>query len=303
LVDLFYIVAATLSTSPPIIIASLGMLFAEKVGEFNIGMEGIMLTSATSTYIVEVTTKNLPLTIIIGPIVGAVFGIALSFLQIRFRVDQIILGIGVILLGIGLDPYLAGLLPQGVIGSPVPTLPRLSIPFLSGTPALVLDQNIVVYLAIIAIPAVWVITKKTFFGLKMAAVGENPKGSDVVGVEIFKVKFLGLLTSCVLGGFAGSYFIYGLLGGWIVGITGGTGFLAIAIVRIGNWNPLLVGAYAIFISGLFSFQFLGELVLANIPSEFFLALSYVLSIVAITIVNVTGRKHGPGALGIGYKRE
>jgi ABC-type uncharacterized transport system permease subunit len=303
LVDPYYIVAAALATSPPIILASLGMLFAEKVGEYNIGMEGIMLTSATSTYVVELTTGNILVAVVVGPVVGFIFGIILGYLQITRRVDQIILGIGVILLGTGLDPYLASLLPQGEAGSPVPTIPRLNLVPGNSAFSLVLNQNIVVYLSIVAIPIVWLITTKTFFGLKMSAVGENPRGSDVVGVQVFKVKYVSLIISCILGGIAGSYFIYGLLGGWIVGVTAGTGFLAIAIVRIGNWHALIVGAYAIIISVLFSFQFLGEIVFGNIPSEFFLALSYILSIAAIVFVNVIGRKHGPAALGVAYKRE
>jgi ABC-type uncharacterized transport system permease subunit len=148
----------------------------------------------------------------------------------------------------------------------------------------------------------WFFTSRTFFGLKMTAAGENPAGSDAVGVDVFKTKAICLIVSCVLGGFAGGYFIYGMIGGWIVGITGGAGFLAIAIVRIGNWDVRYVGIYSIIVSALFSFQFLGQIVFGNIPSEVFQSMSYVISIVVVVLTNSIGKRTGPAALGIPYKR-
>ena len=98
--------------------------------------------------------------------------------------------------------------------------------------------------------------------------------------------------------------MYGILGGWIVGITGGVGFLAIAVVRIGKWNPLLVGIYAVILSVLFSFQYLAQIVFGNIPGEFFLSMSYLISIVSVVLTNRFGKSAaGPAALGIPYKRE
>ncbi|KKL17874.1 hypothetical protein LCGC14_2481170 [marine sediment metagenome] len=230
MIDLTPILFAGLIAAPPIVFASLGQIFCEKTGEFNIGMEGIMLVSATTTYIVALLTKSLLLSVVTGPLVGAVFGIILAFLQIKLRCDQIILGLGVILLGIGLDPYLVGFLPEGMVGRPVPTLPPARIPFLSDLAwaEFIFGQNVVVYLSILAIPCSWIVLNKTFLGLKLAATGENPKGSDVVGIKVFKNKFIGLLVSCMLGGVAGGYFIYGIAGSWIVGITGGVGFLSLA---------------------------------------------------------------------------
>jgi ABC-type uncharacterized transport system permease subunit len=224
-------------------------------------------------------------------------------MQIRLKVDQVILGVGVILLGLGLDPFIVGLIPQGE-GHPVSTIPRLNIiPSSVSNLSLIANQNLIVYLSLIAIPVTWFIIKRTFVGMKMTAVGENPRGSDVVGIHVFRVKFAGLLVSCILAGFAGSYLIYGLLGSWIIDITAGTGFVALAIVRIGNWNPIYVGLYALLIAGLRSFQFLGQIALGGVPAEFFLGMTYALSIIAIAIVNKRGRKLGPDALGTPYNRE
>jgi simple sugar transport system permease protein len=305
MVDLSPILFAGFLTAPPIIFASLAQILCEKTGEYNIGIEGIMLVSATSTYMVGLLTKSLLVSILTGPCIGALFGIILGFLQIRLRWDQIVLGLGVILLGIGLDPYLASFLPEGMVGRPVATLPPLKLFFLSEIPSLafVFGQNVLVYLSLLAIPITWIVMKKTFFGLKIAATGENPRGSDVVGIRVFRTKFIGLLISCTLGGLAGGYFIYGIAGSWIVGITGGTGFLSLAIVRIGNWNPLLVGVYSIFVSMLFGFQYLGQLAYGQVPPEFFMALTYILSIVVIVVVNHFTKEQGPRALGIPYKRE
>ena len=305
MIDFVPILFAGFIAAPPIIFASLGQIFCEKTGEFNIGMEGIMLVSATTTYMVALLTKSLVLSVLTGPLVGALFGMVLGFLQIRLGCDQIILGLGVILLGIGLDPYLAGFLPEGMVGRAVPTLPPVRIPVLSDVAwaEFIFEQNAFVYVSILAIPCSWIVMKKTFFGLKIAAVGENPKGSDVVGIKVLRYKFIGLLVSCMLGGMAGGYFIYGIAGSWIVGITGGVGFLSLAIVRIGNWNALLVGAYSLFASVLFGFQYVGQLAFGQIPSEFFMAQTYILSIFIIVIVNHFTKEQGPRALGIPYRRE
>jgi simple sugar transport system permease protein len=301
MVDLATVIYAALLTCPPILLSSLGMTICERAGEYNIGMEGIMLVAATSTYLVALVTGSQPLTILTGPLVGLAFGVSLTILQLRLRLDQIILGLGVILFGTGMDPYLAGFLPVAMVGNAVPTLPRLGI-FANSSVAFLVNQNIFVYISLAAIPVAWFITSRTFFGLKMTAAGENPAGSDAVGVDVFKTKATCLIVSCILGGFAGGYFIYGMIGGWIVGITGGAGFLAIAIVRIGNWDVRYVGIYSIIVSALFSFQFLGQIVFGNIPSEVFQSMSYVISIVVVILTNSIGKRAGPAALGIPYKR-
>jgi simple sugar transport system permease protein len=281
------------------------MVFAEKAGEFNIGMEGIMLTAATSTYLVQLTTNSLLLGILIGPVVGFLFGIFLSISQIRLKADQTVLGLAIILFGIGIDPYLANLAPSMLVGAGVDRIPRLQVPSLSNVPLLSIlsNQNIVVYLSFLAIPIVWLVLNRTFYGMKAVATGESPRGSDLVGVKVYKIKYINLIVSCIIGGIAGGYFIYGLLGGWIIGITGGTGFLAIAITRISNWNAILTGLYSILVSFLFSLQFLGQIALGGVPSELFLALSYLVSIVVVVIVNMRSKKSGPGSLGLPYKRE
>lgn len=302
MIDLPTVLFAAFLTSPPIILSSLGMNVCERAGEYNIGMEGIMLIAATSTYVVAMMTRNLLLSILIGPLVGLVFGIYLSILQVRLRVDQTILGLGVILFGTGMDPYLAKFTPVGMMGRAVPTLPRLGI-IQNSYWSFILDQNIFVYISLAAIPVAWLLMNRTFFGLKMAAAGEHPAGSDVVGIQVFKTKTISLVVSCILGGLAGGYFIYGILGSWIVGITGGVGFLAIAIVRIGNWDPLYVGIYSIIVSVLFGLQFLGQIVFGNIPAEFFMSISYVVSIIVVVLTNAIGKRTGPTALGIPYKRE
>jgi simple sugar transport system permease protein len=278
------------------------MTVCERTGEYNIGMEGIMLVAATSTYLVALVTRNLALSILIGPLVGLAFGVSITILQVRLRLDQTILGLGIILFGTGMDPYLAGFLPERMVGNSVPTLSRVGF-FANSYWSFLLNQNIFVYISLAAIPVAWFLMSRTFFGLKMAAAGENPGGSDVVGVEVFKTKAIGLIVSCILGGFAGGYFIYGIVGNWIVGVTGGVGFLAIAIVRIGNWDPRYVGIYSIIISILFSFQFLGQIVFGNIPGEIFQSMSYVISIVVVVLTNSLGKRTGPAALGIPYKRE
>jgi len=302
MVDIATVLYAAFLTCPPILLSSLGMTVCERAGEYNIGMEGIMLVSATSTYLIALVSQNLALAILTGPLIGLAFGVALTILQLRLRLDQIILGLGVILFGKGMDPYLAGFLPVAMVGNSVATLPRIGI-FTNSPWAFILDQNLFVYISLAAIPVAWFLTTRTFFGLKIAAAGENPVGSDAVGVDVFKTKAICLIVSCILGGFAGGYFIYGMIGGWIVGITGGAGFLAIAIVRIGNWDVRYVGIYSIIVSALFSFQFIGQIVFGNIPSEVFQSISYVISIVVVVLTNSIGKRAGPAALGIPYKKE
>lgn len=223
--------------SPFYTFAGLGEIVAEKSGVVDLGLEGIMLMSLFSTYAVDLLTKNIWLAVLVALGVAGVMGAFFAYLSVGLKVDQIVLGLAIYLLGLGLSFVLAS--DFSVPAAPVNIGP-IFIPYLSTIPIIgpvLFKQNILVYFSFLMVVLVSYFLNRTPFGLRVKAVGEDPKAADNMGINVSKVRFLATLFGAVMAGLAGAYFFIGFLQSFQFDIIAGRGFVALVMIYFANWDP------------------------------------------------------------------
>jgi simple sugar transport system permease protein len=285
----------------PVLWAALGETINERAGVFNVGIEGVMLISAFAAGFGLRYTSSPLLALFFAIVAGALCGAVLSALYITRRADQIVTGILFNLAAAGLttvlfDSYLAE------ARTPL-TFHSLPVPVLNSIPVVgvLFDQPALGYLAFVMAPVVFFVMRRTWMGLYLNAIGERPLAAEAAGVAVVPLRWLALMAGSMLVGVGGGTLVLDFAGRFVPGMTGGQGFIAIAVVVLCRWNPIaMIGGAALF--GLAtSLQFALQLMpsLSQVPNEVWLALPYVAAIVAISIAK--GSRF-PTALGIPYAR-
>lgn len=234
------IFSTTLRLSPLYLFAGLGEIVTEKSGVANMGIEGIMLMSLFTTYAVDLTTGNPWLAILAALGVAGLIGVIFALLAVQMRLDQIVVGLAVYLSGIGLSFVLFNTFAGTRTLPAFVNIPNVHIPYLSDIPVvgqILFQQNILVYFALALVVLVSYFLGRTSLGLRVRAVGENPKAADNMGVNVLKVRFLAVLFGAVLAGLAGAYFNVGFLQNFQFDIISGRGFIALAMIYFANWGP------------------------------------------------------------------
>ncbi len=293
---------------PLLLYTSLGEIIAEKSGVVNLGVEGLMLMAAVSSFSVDYVTKNPWLGVLASLGVVAVLGLLFGFLTITLYVDQVVAGLGMYLFGLGFSGILFGIFSGGSLGaglSSVPTIGRINIPILSSLPVIgtvLFSQNLLVYLAIVLVPSVYYLLRRTGLGLRIRAVGENPKAADSMGVSVVKVRYIAILTGAILAGVSGAYLAVGDTGSFQVGYTLGRGFVALAMVYLANWNPFKA-FLAVFVYDLVdSAQTAVVIATPSLASSSYL-LSLLPYLFVIAMIPILGRKaRAPKYLTVPYKK-
>ena len=298
------LIESTLVTATPIILAVLGLTFAERSGVLNVGMEGIMLMSASTGFTVAAITGSLAMGLVAALIMGIALGGIIAFLSISLCVDQVILGIGIWFLGLSLSNYIWWSIifnTRGVVY--LTPFPRLSIPFVSDIPIIgvIGEQNWMVYAALILVFVTYFVLNKTVFGLRVSGVGQNPMGADLIGVRVFLLRYVCVIICGFFAGLAGSFFTLGQTGSWTNNITAGDGWIAIAMVRLGRWNPFWGTVGALIFGFFIKIQFILQLSISGLPYEVFLALPYTIGII-ILVISSKFKGAEPKSLGIPYRR-
>jgi simple sugar transport system permease protein len=306
--------SSVLRLTVPIGFAALGGIFAERAGIINIGIEGFLILAALSSVI---AARRLPwagvdgpaalwLAFLVGVLVSVLAAAVFAVLTVRYRSNQVIAGLAVWLVSLGLAPFVTLTIFES--SSPtVDTLGTWTIPVLSELPGVgpvLFDASPVVYLLLVATPLCWYTLRYTRLGRRIRACGENPKALDTAGVSVSRVRYVGVLLSGVLAGIGGAGFTMGQLGTFVaVGQTsiGGRGFLGIVAYLFGNYNPLAaVGGAALF-AGFDSLQLrLQQIGALDVPSELFGALPFVVVLLTLALVKQT---RIPAALGEYYDDE
>lgn len=236
------ILSQSVTLLPLLLFASLGELVAEKSGVVNLGVEGLMLMAAFSSFAVARLTNDAWIGILTSIIVVAIIGFVFSFLTITLCVDQIVVGLGIYLFGFGFSDVLYGSMFGSSLGgtASVTTIKPIGIPVLSNIPYIgqvLFNQNLLVYLSLILVPLVSLFLAKTSIGLRIRAVGENPRAADTMGINVHRMRYLATIIGSILSGLSGAYLAVGQLGYFQFGYTAGRGFIALAMVYFANWNP------------------------------------------------------------------
>jgi ABC-type uncharacterized transport system permease subunit len=293
------LVASGLSFCVPILFASLAETVSEYSGVLYIGQEGLLAIAAATAVVGALYFNSLWMGLGLATIVSIGFGLVISFLAVNVEADQIMLGIGLILLGGPLASYIISKsLGNQLIYSDY-FRPITNIPLIGEA----LRLNILAYLGFMMVPVVWFFLFRTNWGLKLRAVGEDPKVADGMGINVTIVRYVSVIIASVPVAIGGAYLTIGLTGTWQGNPVAGSGILAVAVVRIGNWKPqwALGGAIALGVASAigFSLQALG----LNVASELLQSLPYIVGLASWAVSSRFRRWTGPKALGQAYRRQ
>jgi ABC-type uncharacterized transport system permease subunit len=282
--------------TPLYLFAGMGEIVAEKSGVANMGIEGIMLMAAVTTYVIDVATGSFLLGFLAALAVAGLIGAFFAYLAVRVRLDQIVLGLAVYLFGIGISFVAFNAFQAGKILPSFVNISPIYIPYLSDIPIVgkvLFQQNILVYFAILLVVVVALFLDRTSFGLRVRAVGENPKAADNMGVNVLKVRFLAVFVGAILAGLAGVYFEVGFLQNFQFDIIAGRGFVALVMIYLANWKPyrtlLAALSFNIVYAAQSEFVQLSGIATAG-SSQLFNMLPYVF---LLALIPILGRKARP----------
>ena len=297
-------ISSSFVRATPIALAALCGVISERSGVINIGIEGIMLISAQVAVVTATVTQNLWVGLIMAILAGALVAALHAFLIIRFNVDQIVSGVAINIVGAGVTAFIASrFLEETDTLNNSGTFPIITIPLFSKIPILgpmLFENNIIVYLMVLLVIAMQVMLYKTPWGLRTRAVGEHPKAADTLGVNVFLMRYVNVIIGGMIAGIGGAYFTIGSVGRFDEFMTAGKGFIGLAAMIFGKWNP--VGA---FVSSLIfgfadSLQVKLQILRVPIPSEFLLMAPYIVTMIILT--GVVGRAIPPAADGQPYEK-
>lgn len=293
-------------SATPIGLAALSGIYSERSGVVNIGIEGMILMGAFLSVVVASVTRSLLLGFLAGILGGMILGALHAVLSIRYRINQIISGTGIIILSLGITNYFyrAFLNPNPALNSSGSILASLPIPLLWRIPVIgpiFFNQSPVIYIMFLMILFTHFLYNQTKWGLRIRAVGENPKAADTLGINVFTLRYISVLISGAIAGFAGAYMSIGQIGFFQESMSAGKGFLGLAAMIFGNWNP--GGAFlGSIIFGFFdSWQNKLSILQVGIPSEFLAMAPYFATM--IVLAGFVGRSRMPAADGTPYEKE
>jgi len=293
----------SLALAVPLIFGSLAGVLSERVGVVNIAIEGQLLAGAFVSALIASVSGNMFAGLLGALIAGALVAWVLAVFAIKYVVDQIIVGVVLNVLVVGLTNFLFSTLMVSNLTffNQPPRFDKILIPILGQIPVLgpvLFNQTLIVYLMYVAVAAVYFMLFKTRWGLRVRAVGEYPKAADTVGIKVFRTRYVSVMIGGALAGFGGAFFTLGQVGSFGKEMTNGAGYIALAALIFGRWNPI----YAAFAALLFGFaenlQYGLAIIGSSVPSEFLLMLPYALTVVAVA--GLVGKVTGPAASGKAY---
>lgn len=307
--------SAVLRVAVPVAFAAMGGIFAEKTGIINIGIEGFLILSALSSVVavVQFTAAGVPsrVALWLGFAVGILVSVGaagvFAVFVIRYRSNQVIAGLAVWLVALGVAPFVSLVLYESVNSPSVGTFGTWEIPILADLPVLgpvLFDASPMVYLMLVTAPVCWYALRSTRLGRYIRACGENPRALDTAGVSVRRTRYIGVLLSGVLCGIGGAGFTLGQLGRFVgAGETsiGGRGFLGIVAYLFGNYNPIYSLGGALLFGSFDALQFrLQQISALDVPRPIFRILPFVIVILVLMFVR---RTRIPASLGEHYDDE
>ncbi|TNC19289.1 ABC transporter permease [Georgenia sp. 311] len=287
-----------LALSVPLVFGALSGVMCERSGVVNIAIEGQLLAGAFLSAIVASLAGNPYVGVIAAPIAGALVGVLLVFFSVKYWVDQIIVGVVLNVLVLGLTTFFfSTVLSDNPDLNQRFRLPTLPVPILSDIPIIgpvLFNQNILVYLMYAAIIALQFFLFRSRWGLRVRAVGEHPKAADTVGINVIRTRWVTPILGSALAGLGGAFFTLGSGLAFGRDMSAGNGFIALAAMILGRWNPIgAVAAALLFGLSRNLANMLSTMGGAGIPGEFLLMLPYVITIFAVA--GLVGRVRPPAA--------
>jgi simple sugar transport system permease protein len=263
-----------------------------------------MLMGALSGFVGAFATGNLWAGILAALITGVLFGLLMGFFSVTAKVNQVVAGLGITILGSGLSTLLFRLFfGLRTIPPTIEMFPERPIPLLSDIPILgpvLFQHNILVYITFFLVLIAQFVLFRTRFGLALRSVGERPDAADTRGISVSRMRYTGLIIGGALAAVGGAYLPLANLGLFWTQMTAGRGFIAIAIVIFSRWNPVRGMWGALFFGATMALQLSLQTLRIPIASELLLMLPYIVTIIALVVVS--RRAEFPGAFATPYTR-
>lgn len=303
--DVTIIGQIAVKSSAAVMLAATGEVLCERSGVINLGVEGMMLLGALAGFVVGFETKSILLACGAAMAAGALLAAVHAVFAIGLKAHQVLSGLALTLLGTGLATFLG----REYLGLRGVRVGMLQVPYLSDIPVLgeiFFRQNALCYVALVLAIALWWLLFHTKLGLRIRAIGEDAAAADVAGISVRRLQACCVIAGGMLAGLGGAYLSLAYTPGWKEGMTGGQGWIAIAMVIFSGWRPLLAAAGALFFGVLTALQFYyqvsGSLLgIANISPSFLRMLPYLLTILVLalagSIPGLRKRAGAPGDLG------
>jgi len=285
-------IIAAITAGTSLLLTTLGEIITEKSGVINLGLEGMMLVGALAGFATSHYTGSPVLGLIAAGVAGGMISCIHAFLTINLRCNQIVSGLALAILGSGLSSFFG----QRMIGRTA-----------SGFKPVVLDLDVIVFVAFALAFVLWGFLKYTRWGLNLSSVGQNPAASDAAGVNVFRVRYMAVIFGGVMAGLGGAYLSLAYTQMWAENIVAGRGWIAIALVIFAMWDPIkaMLGAYLFgaVVAATLRIQAVG----ANFPFYILNMAPYIVTILALIIItvfkNIRKKLGAPEALGLPFSRE
>lgn len=295
------LVMIVVKAAVPLLYATLGELLTEKSGVVNLGVEGVMAMGAVVGFAVAYYTDSTWIGVAVALLMGALLGFIHSLWTVSFQADQVLTGIVMVITCDGLSSFLGQRLGPGgksLVGLKGPRLEPLALPG-------ILNQDLLAYICFLSIIFGWVFIYKTRPGLELRALGENPGAIDVSGIRVNRLRYTYTTIGAAMMAMGGAYLPLVFSPGWSVGMSGGRGWIAIGLVIVSRWNPLLVVVGAMLFGGVNAIQFRLQALGTTIPSALLRMLPYAAAIIVLIVATYLEKlqKAEPAALGLTYTRE
>ncbi len=307
------ILTVTIQAGTSLVFATVGEIFTERSGVLNLGLEGIMIMGAVTAFAAVFHTQSLLVALLVAMLVGAILASIHAFLTITMRADQVVTGLALTLFGSGLASFLGQRLgPNGqpLVGQVGPKFTKVALPLLSDIPYLgpaLFNQDPLVYLMYLSVPLAGFYIYRTRPGLHLRAVGENPATADAMGINVTRTRYAYTIFGGMLIGLGGAHLSLAYTPGWTENLTGGRGWIAIALVIFATWDPFRAVIGAVLFGGVNAVQFRLQAAGTTIPAAFLGMLPYLLTIVVLVVITwweaFSKRVGAPAALGQPYVRE
>jgi general nucleoside transport system permease protein len=317
-VDAIIILQAGVGTGTILLFATIGELFAERSGVLNLGVEGMMLIGAMTGFSVALRTDNPWLGVLMAMLAAGLLSQIHAFITITLKADQVVSGLALTMLGVGISLVLGeGLSKAGTVSLlPDYTLPLLSrIPFIG--PIFFTNHNVLVYVGYLLTPLAWYFINRTRPGMHLRAVGENPSAADSMGINVNRLRYIYVFVGGLLAGLAGATISLAISPGWFSELTtAGMGWIAVGLVIFAQWDPwrAAFGSYTFGALRRLILDIQGPLTLFGLANPFYYnpywgfflqMIPYAFTIIVLVIGSreaVRKRIGAPAALGLPYIR-
>ena len=305
----------TVRAGTSLLYATIGEICTERSGILNLGVEGMMMMGALAAFGIVYNTGSLLLGVVGAMLVGGTMALLHAFLSVSMRANQVVSGLSLTIFGTGFASFLGQRLGPtensfNLTGLTGEKFPIIHIPFLEEIPVFsaFLQQDILTYLLYILVPLAWFYLYRTKNGLSLRSVGENPRYAAAMGINITKIRYGYTVLGGLLVGLGGAHLSLAYTPGWSENMTGGRGWIVIALVIFSGWNPARAVLGAILFGGINAVQYRLQAAGTVIPASFLNMAPYLITVIVLTAMTILSRKKktsfsSPSALGTSFSIE